>query len=93
MSTPSQLTTDLKAIVVKVTEKTPRHVFNDKRKSFERRYKFSGVFDVSPKKVRKIAKKISKKYPDLQFVVINASINSARPSYAQQYNGLTVKVF
>jgi hypothetical protein len=92
----SQLTVDLKEIVTKVTGQTAHKVFNDKRKSFERRLKFSGVLDVSPKKVRKIAKKISKKYPDLQFVVKSDYVIPSKSSYEhsmQHYKGLTVKVF
>jgi|688.fasta_scaffold226377_4 hypothetical protein len=96
MTTSLQLTLDLKEIVVKVTGKEPRRVFNDKRKTFERRYKFAGIFDVKPKHVKKISKKISKKYPDLQFVVKSESFKPAQQPYGRLttfYKGLTVRVF
>lgn len=88
------LTADVKKVVAKVTgiDLTNR-VFNDKRKSFERRYKFAGVRGLTDKQIKKIHKKISKKHPEFQFVVSNMTYDVARPSYAQAYRGLTIKVF
>lgn len=88
-----QMTIDVKKVVTKVTGKELGTVFNDKRKSFERRYKFKGLMDVSPKQIRKIHKKISKKYPEHQFVVKNATVNPGEQRWVTQWKGLTISVF
>jgi hypothetical protein len=85
------LTADVVKIVAKVTGMQTRFLFNDKRKSFERRYKLSGVRGVSGKQLLKIQKKLTKRYPDKQFVVQDAP--KVRGGYPHTFTGLTVKVF
>jgi len=90
MATILPLSQDLKEIIISVTGQKPQWIFNDKRVSFVRRYKYTGVKNVSKKKLRKINKKISKKYPEYQFVVQNGKNTIPYMSWS---NGLTVKVF
>ena len=52
----SPLTKDLKKIVVSVTGISPKCVFNDKRKTFKRKYKFSGIYNVSDENIETINK-------------------------------------
>ena len=87
------LTTDLKNIITTVTHTKPRCIFNDKRKSFERRYKFSGIYGVSANDIREINKCISEKYPEFQFVIQNSDKVHATYGSGQFFSGLSVKVF
>jgi len=90
------LTANVKKAVAKVTGTDVEKLspYNDKRKSFKRRYKFSGIKGLTAKQIQKIHKKISKKHPEHQFVVENAAEHDYnKPSYTQAYRGLTIKVF
>lgn len=86
------ITADLKKIVTKVANKAPRTIFNDKRVTFERRYKFAGIRDLTEKQVAKIHRKISEKHPGAKFEVINVKTSGAKWSDHNTYNGLIVKV-
>lgn len=86
------ITADLKKIVTKVTNKVPRTIFNDKRVTFERRYKFTGIRDLTEKQVAKIHRKISEKHPGTKFEVINVKTSGTEWSYHNAYTGLIVKV-
>jgi len=88
------LSIDLTDIVQKVTGKKAKIIFNDKRVNC-RRYKFSGIFDITPEQIRKINNNITKKYPEHQFVVNNTpKKNKNSPfQYQSYYSGMTVKVF
>lgn len=90
MAKAHPISEDLKQIIIDVTGQTPMWIFNDKRKYCIRRYKYSGINDVSKKKIRKIRKRIGKKYPDYQFVVQNHVDTLPFQSWTR---GLTVKVF
>ena len=91
------LTIDLTNVVTKVTGKKVGMIFNDKRKTFKRRYKFCGVHGVTPAKIKTIRKTIEKKYPDLQFVVKNSEYPSLKKAKSQGrlgfYTGLMVTIF
>lgn len=86
------ITADLKKIVTKVANKAPRTIFNDKRVTFERRYKFAGIRDLTKKQVAQIHRKISEKHPGAKFEVINVKTSGAKWSNHNAYNGLIVKV-
>jgi hypothetical protein len=93
MAKASQLTLDLKAIVTTVAGKKPNEVFNDKRKSGDRRYKFSGIFNLSVEQMETIKKTISTQHPDSQFDLVNMSNHGGGCSCCGgYYNGLTVFV-
>jgi hypothetical protein len=87
------ITVDLRAIVTKVTGISPKHIFNDKRKTFTRRYKFPGIRNLSKKQVTKIHLKISKLHPNKMFEVVNVdTIKKQKGSWVSRYTGLIVKV-
>lgn len=90
------LSKDIIKTVTKVTGKKPIMVFNDKRVNF-RRYKFTGVFDITPNQIRTINNTITKKYPQHQFVVNNEPSpkrkKSKNPCCYSYYLGMTIMVF
>ena len=87
------ITGDLRTIVTQVTGISPRHIFNDKRKTFTRRYKFAGIRNLSKKQVAKIHLKISKLHPNKTFEVVNVdTIKKQKGSWVSRYTGLIVKV-
>lgn len=91
------LTIDLTNIITKVTGQTPRSIFNDKRKAFSRRYKFTNVHNVTPAKLKKIRNEIEKKYPKHQFVIQNSEYSSKKKAASfgriGWYSGLKVLIF
>lgn len=90
-----QLTADVKALVQKETKNSPRFVYNDRRKTFQRRYKLQGVGSVTAKQATRISAGLNAKYPELQFVVEN--LKDDRRMYRiggkYQFGSVTVKVF
>ena len=87
------ITVDLREIVTKVTGTAPRHIFNDKRKTFTRRYKFAGIRDLSNKQVEKIHRKISERHPNEKFEVVNVdTMKKAKWPHYQAFTGLIVRV-
>jgi len=95
MAASMSLTKDLKEIVKAVTKKTPNMVFNDKRKTFKRRYKFAGVYDVTKKQMAEIKSQIEKKYPDNTFELESVRKRSLKKVYwsYRYYTGLKIRVF
>lgn len=88
----SQLTIDLKKIVTKVSGTAPKAIFNDKRVTFQRRYKFAGIRDLSDKQLAKIERKISERHPGLRFEVQNKKTAKAKWPNHNAFTGLTIKV-
>jgi hypothetical protein len=86
-----QLTVDVVEVVKKVTGLTSLFMFNDKRKTFERRYKMVGIRNLSNKQIAKIQSKLTKRHPTKQFLVNNPDSNDSG-SRDGFFNGLTVKV-
>ena len=87
------ITGDLRTIVTQVTGISPQYIFNDKRKTFTRRYKFAGIRDLSKKQVKKIHHKISKLHPNKMFEVVNVdTIKKNKGPYVSRHTGLIVKV-
>jgi len=93
MAKASQLTLDLKEIIITVSGKEPHKIFNDVRKSGERRYKFCGIFNLTVEQIETIKSTISTKYLDSQFELKNMPNHGGGCSCCGDYfNGLTVLV-
>ncbi len=86
------ITADLKEIVQRVARQPVRQIFNDKRKTFERRYKFAGIRDLSPRQVATIAREISVKHPTEKFQVISMDTTKGKWPHNGYFDGLIVKV-
>ena len=85
-------TASLKKVVTKVAGRPPITIFNDKRVTFERRYKLAGIRDLSPKQVQKIEKKLAKRHPDVRFEVKNVDTSKGKWPSHTFFTGLIVKV-
>ena len=84
------VTVTLNKVVKAVTGKTPRSVFNDKRETFERRYKFTGITGVPKHQLDEITREMEERHPERVFSVSN---RVARGRYKGSFNmGLSVKV-
>lgn len=66
-----QITRDIMSIVRQVTGTKPRKTTNKKGTTFERRYKVSGLGQVSQSELTQIDTQICQKYPDRKFSVKN----------------------
>ncbi len=97
MTKALQLTTDIKtAVELVINENIPAYrCFNDKRKTFQRRYKFARVFNLTTNQIAKLKELITDSNPDLKFEIENCLIDkkSAMYNYPGFHYGLTIKIF
>lgn len=97
MTKALQLTKDIKtAVELVINENIPAYrCFNDKRKTFQRRYKFARVFNLTTAQIAKLQELITDSNPDLKFEIENFEIdqNSSMRHYPGFHYGLTVKIF
>ncbi len=85
------LTKDLINIIKDVTGQKHHTMFNEKRKTFERRIKFAGVRDVTDNQLSEIALRIGQLHPDKTLAIIDNTYGQANQRNGY-FSGLVVRV-
>jgi len=96
MTKALQLTKAIKtAVELVINENIPAYrCFNDKRKTFQRRYKFARVFNLNIAQLTKLRELITDSNPNLKFEIFNVSIdpNNSMVNYPGYHYGLTINI-
>ena len=85
-------TVSLKSVILDVVGKKPKVIFNDKRVTFERRYKLAGIRDLTKRQVDQIEQQLKEMHPEVQFELKNVHTDRGQWPHYAYFDGLIVKV-